>query len=144
MMVPLNLDKFKSKPAGHVIRDGKRIALETLEPKAPAQKKRKPFKPVAIIMPIAWAQRLRQTRQPNTHNLAHWILEEAFKRKHLGGNIVLSSKATGMARPTRWRAISELIALELIKVAQQGHEAPRITKLLNLPPKWNHAPATVL
>ena len=139
-----DLDKFKTKPAGHIIRGGKRIALETLEPETPTPKKRKQFKPISIVMPVAWARRLWQARHLNTHNLAHWILEEAFKRKHVGGDIVLSSKATGISHSTRWRAITELIALGLIEVEQEGYEAPRITKLLNLPRNWSHAPTSVL
>jgi hypothetical protein len=58
MTTPFDLDKFKSKPAGHIIRSGKRIEVETLEPKA-APKRRKPFAVQWVQTPTGWIRRLR-------------------------------------------------------------------------------------
>jgi hypothetical protein len=138
------LDKFKTKGAGYEVRDGKRIERGELVRKTPARKKRKPFKTDLILLPTAWTTCLSRAKRAATHNLAHWILEEAFKRKHVGGDVVLSTEATGMPRSTRWRAIKELVALGLINIEQRGHKAPRIAKLLNLPRDWDHAPAAIL
>ena len=57
-MAPFDLDKFKSKPAGHVVRGGKRIEVETLEPKK-APKRRKPFKVRWVKTPTEWIRRLK-------------------------------------------------------------------------------------
>jgi hypothetical protein len=78
------------------------------------------------------------------YQLAHRIILEAHKRKRIGGEIVLSAEVTGMPRATRWRAIKDLVRLGLIEIEQNGHAAPRVTRLLNLPCGWNHAPEEVL
>jgi hypothetical protein len=146
-MSGFDLDRFKTKsrPAGDVVRDGKRIEVRELAPEAPAQKKRKPFKADSIMMPTAWTASLRQSKCVSTHNLAHWIIEEAFKRKRaIDADIILSTTATGIPRSARCRATSELVALGLIEVRRHGREAFRVTRLLKLPDGWNHAPEGVL
>jgi hypothetical protein len=101
------------------------------------------------MMPTTWTACLWRARSLSTHNLAHWILEEAFKRRHDrwradDEEIILSTKATGMLRSTRYRAIDELVALGLIEVKQQGKESHRVVRLLKLPTGWDHAPAALL
>jgi GTP-sensing pleiotropic transcriptional regulator CodY len=51
-------------------------------------------------------------------------LIEAFKRKHLGGQIVLSAKVTGgMPRSTKMRAATELAEFGLIEIRSMGKKA---------------------
>jgi hypothetical protein len=59
---------------------------------------------------------------------------EAFRRQHVGGEIVLSTGATGLSRKVRSRAVKELLGLGLIEVEQHGNQAVRVTNLL-LPEK---------
>ena len=87
-MAPISLDKFKSKPAGHVIRGGKRIEVETLEPKK-APKRRKPFKVRWVKTPTEWIRRLKG-KGGAAHELALYILERDFECKQKGGEIILS------------------------------------------------------
>jgi hypothetical protein len=61
--------------------------------------------------------------------LAYMILFEAFKREQIGGEIVLSKSMTGMSRTSRRRAMKELVKLKLIKIEQNGSEAPRVTDI---------------
>jgi predicted transcriptional regulator len=73
---------------------------------------------------------LRQSNSVGTYQLAHIILFEAFKRQHIGGDIVLSAEMTGMGKHKRRRAIRELIKLELIKVDKNGNgEAYRVISI---------------
>jgi hypothetical protein len=144
-MSQFDLSRFKTKAKTYATTsDGRSIEVRTLEPKTPARVKRKPFKADSIMMPTTWTARLRQARRIGAQHLAQWILEEAFRRKYVGGDVILSTAATGMPRTTRWRAVRELVELELIVVEQRGHEAPRVTKLLNLPHGWKHAPHDML
>ena len=130
-MAPFDLDKFKSKPAGHVIRDGKRIELETLEPKK-APKRRKPFKVRWVKTPTEWTRRLKG-KGGAAHELALYVLERDFERKHKGGEIILSTTATGLPRQTRAHAVKVLVDLGLIEVEQHGNQAIKVTHLFFLP-----------
>ena len=55
------------------------------------------------------------------------VLEEAFKREHMRGDIVLSSEVTRMPQTTRRRAAKELVKLGLITIEQIGNGAPVVT-----------------
>src|SRR5262249_45936629 len=90
----------------YVYRHGKRIAVETLND--PKPKKRRPFKASFVRLPNFWIERLRRARRVSTVVLALVILREAFKRQHLGGEIVLSTEVTGMSRDVKCRATKEL------------------------------------
>ena len=131
MTAPFDLDKFKSKPAGHVVRDGKRIEVETLEPKK-APKRRKPFKVRWVKTPTEWARRLRG-KGGAAHELALYVLERDFECKQKGGEIILSTTATGLPRQTRTRAVKILVDLGLIAVEQRGNRAIKVTHLFFLP-----------
>jgi hypothetical protein len=61
--------------------------------------------------------------------LALTVLLEGFRREHLGGEIVLSMKTTGMPSSTRARAVSELVKLGLITVKRDGRQAVRVINL---------------
>jgi hypothetical protein len=52
---------------------------------------------------------------------------EAFKREHIGGDIVLSSEVTRMPQTTRRRVAKELVKLGLIDIEQIGNGAPVVT-----------------
>ncbi len=59
------------------------------------------------------------------------ILSEAYKRKpkrnYRGGDIILSSAVVvGMSRCAKLRATRELVRLGLIKIEQNGRQAPRV------------------
>jgi hypothetical protein len=95
------------------------------------KKKRKPgFKAKWTKLPRRWAEALRRSNRVSTHQLAHTILFEAFKREQIGGEIVLSSEVTGMARMTRKRAMDELVKLKLIKVSKHGQQAARVVDII--------------
>ena len=113
-----------------IVRGGRRIAIDTINTATPARKKRKPFEVSFVKLPELWIERLRHARKVSTITLAHVILQEAFKRQHLGGEIVLSTKATGLSRQVRARAVNELRELGLIETEQNGNQAVRVTLLL--------------
>jgi len=77
-----------------------------------------------------WAIALQQSKSVSAYQLAHTILFEEFKRKQIGGQIVLSMEMTKMPSSTRKRATEELIKLGLIKVSKHGKQAVRVTKVI--------------
>jgi len=116
----------------YVIRHGKRIAVETLKTSAPMKRKHKPFQVKWVKLPKRWIEVLQRSESASTYRLAHIILLQAFKREHIGGEIVLSAEVTGMLDTNRRRAIRELIKLGLIKVRRNGKQAIRVTQILYL------------
>jgi hypothetical protein len=132
MTAPFDLTKFKTKPGGHIVRGGKRIALGTLEPKTPGREKRAPFKVHHIQVPAYWMGQLEQARGGKTYHLANRILREVHIQKHAyrPGPVVLSKHVTGLARYTRHRATKDMLRLKLITIQQQGNQAPIVTALL--------------
>jgi hypothetical protein len=104
-----------------VIDDGRDVRLKRKHP---------PFKAEWVKLPVVWIDRLEQSKSVSTHKLAHRILREAFKRKHVGGQIVLSRKVTGLPCSTTVRAATELAKLGLIQMQQSGNKAIRVTNLL--------------
>jgi len=130
MTAPLDLDKFKSKPAGHVIRDGKRIKVDELEHKTPARKKRRPFKAPWARLTKHWSDQLEQARGMATYRLAHRVLHEVFKRQVIGGSVILSAEVTGLQHTSRRRAIEDMLRLRLFNIAQKGNQAAVVTELL--------------
>jgi len=113
----------------YVYRHGKRIAVDTINNGMPA-KKRKPFEARFVKLSDYWIERLERSNNPGTFKLAHRILKEAFKRHYVGGEIVLSTEATGLSRKVRSKAVKELIGLGLIEIEQNGNRAVRVTNLL--------------
>ena len=130
MTAPFDLGKFKSKPGGHVIRDGKRIELDTLEHKTPARKKGAPFKAPWARLTKHWSDQLEQSRGMATYRLAHRVLHEVFKRQVIGGSVILSAEVTGLQHTSRRRAIEDMLRLQLFSIAQQGKRAAVVTELL--------------
>ena len=113
-----------------IFRNGRRIAIDTINTATPARKKRKPFEVSFVKLPELWIERLRHARKVSTITLAHVILREAFKRQHVGGEIVLSTEATGLSRQVRARAVNELRELGLIETEQNGNQAVRVISIL--------------
>src|SRR5262249_3252233 len=112
-----------------VHRYGKRIAVVAITA-APPPKRRNPFKVQFVKLPGFWMERLERSNSPGTFKLAHCILREEFKRQHVGGEIVLSTEATGLSRKVRSKAVKELVGLGLIKIDQRGNQAVRVTDIL--------------
>jgi hypothetical protein len=112
-----------------VYRNGKRIAVDAINANRVA-KTRKPFEARFVMLSDYWVKRLERSNSPGTFKLAHRILKAAFKRHHVGGEIVLSTKATGLSRKVRSKAVKELVGLGLIEVEQNGNQAVRVTNLL--------------
>jgi hypothetical protein len=94
------------------------------------KRKREPFKAEWVRLPAKWIDRLEQSKSVGTCKLAHRILREAFKRQHVGGQIVLSRKVTGLPCSTTARAARELVKLGLIQIQQSGNKAIRVVNLL--------------
>lgn len=114
---------------------GRHIEVEA----APVPEKPKPLKRKYwfVQMPTYWIEQLAQVERPSTFKLAHKILCQEFERRKFGGDIILSTEATGIARKTRPPAIRELVGLGLIEVDQRGRGAVVVTKL-NLTPPSTH------
>jgi hypothetical protein len=104
-----------------VIDDGRDIRLKP---------KHQPFQVEWVRLPAMWINRLEQSNSASAFKLAHRILKEAFKRNHVGGQIVLSRKVTGLPCTTTTRAARELANLGLIQIQQSGNRAIRIVNLL--------------
>jgi hypothetical protein len=112
-----------------IVRGGRRIAVDTINAATPA-KKRKPFEVSFVKLPNFWIDQLRHARKVSTVTLAHVILREAFKRQRVGGEIVLSTEVTRLARQVRARAVKELRELELIETEQNGNQAVRVISII--------------
>lgn len=117
----------------HVTAHGKRIAVEVLNPKRPARKRRKSFEARWVQLSHYWIERLEKAHSIYTFKLANRILCEAFKRKRVGGDIILSAVVTGLPRQRRAEAIRELVKLRLIEVTKCGNQAVRVARLLGMP-----------
>jgi hypothetical protein len=111
-----------------VYRHGRRIGVDTINTVTPV-KNRRPFKVQFVKLPDYWIERLERSCSPGTFKLAHRILKEAFKRDQVGGEIVLSTQATGLSRKVRCKATKELIELGLIEIEQNGNQAVRVTNI---------------
>jgi hypothetical protein len=114
----------------HVVRNGRRIAVDTINTATPAKKRRKPFEGGFVKLPNFWIDRLRHARKVSTVTLAHVVLHEAFKRQCAGGEIVLSTETTGLSRQVRARAVNELRELGLIETEQNGNQAVRVISVI--------------
>ena len=57
-----------------IVRNGRRIAIDTINTATPARKKRKPFEVSFVKLPKFWIDQLRHARKLSTVTLAHVIL----------------------------------------------------------------------
>jgi hypothetical protein len=106
----------------YVLRDGRRIEVNAEPDSPPSTKKprREPFNAKFVQVPMRWVEALRLARSDGgACRLAHAILVEAFKRKHLGGEVRLSAAVTDLPRSSRRRAAKELQKLGLIQIEHQ-------------------------
>jgi hypothetical protein len=104
-----------------IIDDGRDVRLKP---------KHQPFHVGWVKLSSTWIDRLEQSKSVGTYKLAHRILTEAFKREHIGGQIVLSRNVTRLPSTTTARAARELVQLGLIKIQQSGNKAIRVVNLL--------------
>lgn len=110
-----------------VMRQGMRIEVDTLDTGRTPKRRRKTFEVKFVSVPMHWIKTLSQTKSAGTWRLAMVILAQAFKRKHVGGEIVLSSQVTQMPDTTRLRAARELARLGLIELEiPNGKRAPKV------------------
>ncbi|MFY9839339.1 MAG: hypothetical protein WAK55_23260 [Xanthobacteraceae bacterium] len=130
MTIPSELDKFRTKAdAQYVVRDGKRIEVETLGPKK-GRKRHKPFKATWSRLPKHWSDQLEQARGMTTYQLAHRVLHETFRRQVIGGSVILSGEVTGLPHTSRRRATKDMLRLGLFSIVQEGKRAAVVTELL--------------
>jgi len=129
-----DLNRFKTKTYD-TTSDGRRIEVGTIKPKAPARKKREPFASPWVQTPAEWIKRLRG-QSGAVHDLANYILERDFECwAKISGEIILSTKATGLPSTTRCAAVKVLVDLGLIEAERCGNQAYRVTRLFFLPPR---------
>jgi hypothetical protein len=114
----------------YVYRYGKKIAVDTINTDTPA-KKRKPFEMRFVKLTDYWIERLERSNNPGTFKLAHRILQQQFKCRYVGREIVLSTEATGLSRKVRYTAVKELVDLGLIVIEQNGNKAVRVTDIIS-------------
>jgi hypothetical protein len=106
------------------------VGMEMPSLPRPSKKKRKrkrTFKVRWVKLPFRWVKALRRTKVVSAHWLAHIILVETFRCEQGGGEIVLTTKVTGMHRNTRLRAAKELVKLKLIRIQQVGQQDVRVS-----------------
>ena len=81
-----------------------------------------------VRLPWGWIDRLQAAKRVSTWRLAVWIVYEHWRSG--GQPIVLSnvlSKAEGLSRRSKWRALTELENLGLVQVKRHHGRAPRLT-----------------
>src|ERR1700688_2806071 len=88
------LARYRSKPATpliaedgkrYIVRDGRRIEVDTLEVLVPPKTRRQEFKEKHVQFPARWGDALRAGRaNGSTWALAYVILAETHKCKYLG------------------------------------------------------------
>jgi hypothetical protein len=110
-----------------VMRPGKRIEVVPLDTGRPSKRRRKTFKVEFVQVPARWIEVLSRSKNAGAWQLAVVILAEAFRCKHLGGEIILSAQVTQMPATTRQRAARKLVSLGLIQLeAPNGKRAPKV------------------
>ena len=101
----------------YVYRHGKRIAVETINAWTPA-KRHKPFEVCIREAARLLDQAIRTVQQSGNVQACSSHPEAGFKRHYVGGEIVLSTEATGLSRKVRSKAVKELVGLGLIEIEQ--------------------------
>jgi hypothetical protein len=80
-----------------------------------------------VRVPWHWVERLRDAKCISSYRLAMLLLYESWR---LGGRPItlsnVSTLAEGLPRRTKWRALTELESLGLIKVRRRRRHAPRV------------------
>jgi hypothetical protein len=95
--------------------------------KTEAQRRRQQF----VKVPLTWLERLRVAKHASTFKVAHYLLFEHWKR---GGRPVrlsnIAMTEAGVSRWQKWRALTELERLKLIRVKRRSRKSPMITVLV--------------
>jgi hypothetical protein len=108
----------------YIIRDGRKIEVETLETSAaPKRRKREDH---FIQVPLLWLEKL-DGASGQTYRLALHLAYLSWREK--GGTIVLSNasaRSVGVSRRTKWRALRELERRGLVHIEQQPNNSPKI------------------
>ena len=84
------------------------------------------------MVPIAWIERLKGARYVATYRLAFHILYQHWRSD--GRPVLVSnatSKALGVPKATKWRALRELEGLGLITVERRRRKSPRVTAIMD-------------
>jgi hypothetical protein len=119
------LSEYTTKPS-FVMRNGERIETYTKVLSNPTKSRggiRKAphkFEVQFVQLPAYWIKQLHRSNTTGTFKLAHYILVRTYECEHRGGEIVLSTEATGLSRKARFVAVRELVKLGLIEVEYRG------------------------
>ena len=111
----------------YVIRKGRRIEVETIEPKAPV----KPSKSHFVQVPIRWVEQLQAARCIGSYRLAHHLLFQHWKSSGTPvklSNVALAKLGIG-SHKTKRRALLELERLKLISIERRRKKSPIVTIL---------------
>jgi hypothetical protein len=106
-----------------------RVDPERVRQPAKLRKWRREF----VRVPWEWAEHMRDVRSGSVYRLALLLLYESWR---LGGRPVtlsnVSALTEGLSRRSKWRAMSELERLGLIRIERRRRHAPRVV-LRHLP-----------
>jgi hypothetical protein len=117
----------------YVMRQGRRIEVETLPSDVAPRKKRQPANPF-VQVPLWWVDRLRAAHRKSTYRVSLYLLYERWKVG--GGPICLSNVAiagAGVSSKEKWRALHELERFGLIKVERRSGRSPVIIVFADQP-----------
>ena len=112
-----------------VVRNGRKIAVETIEVKGLSLPKRRHMKAFAM-MPLAEAASMFEAMRQPRAMVATVLCYQAWRAR--GKPFALANKLLakyGVHRNTKYRALAELEAAGLIRVERWGKRALRITML---------------
>ena len=114
---------------GYVVRDGRRIAIETycLTTTKPKRARKGQF----VLVPILWTERLQRARNLCTFKLALHLLFQHWKSggKPVSVSNVVASRLGIGDKKARYRALRELERLELVIVQRHPRRVSKITVL---------------
>jgi hypothetical protein len=112
----------------YVYRQGRRIAVETLDTGATQPPKKKSTGGHFVKVPLFWLDRLGKAARPaSTYPVALHLLYVSWKAQ--GRPVYLSNVAltvVGISPRAKWRALGELERLGLIEVERQPGRTPKI------------------
>jgi hypothetical protein len=122
----------------YVVRHGRRIEIETLEPKTPVPvpvpvKRKRTRQGQFVLVPMVWVERLAATRSIGSgpYRLALHLLFQHWKsggRPVKLSNVALTELGVG-CRKMKGRALSELEKLGLVEVERRPKKSPIVTVL---------------
>jgi hypothetical protein len=104
-----------------------RLLLDPADTRLRNVGKRKKWKRHYVQFPWTWFQQMGSVRSGSTYRLALLLLYEHWRTG--GQPIVLSNilcKEEGLSRWAKWRALTELRELGLVRVEHRGKQSPRV------------------